>query len=71
MTVRMSYDQGRTWPFAKILHEGPAAYSCLSTLPDRSVGCLFEAGKDGAYEKLVFARFTLPWLDEELLSNKK
>ena len=63
MTVRASRDQGKTWPTSKLLHEGPAAYSCLTTLPDRSIGCLYEAGGEHPYEKLVFARFSLPWLE--------
>ena len=65
MTVRLSRDEGKTWPVAKLLHEGPAAYSCLTVLTDRSLGCLYEAGDENAYEKLVFARFTLPWLEQD------
>ena len=60
--VRLSDDEGQTWEFGKVLHEGPSAYSCLTVLPDRSVACLFEAGEESAYERLVFARFTLNWL---------
>ena len=26
MTVRLSDDEGKTWPVARVLHEGPAAY---------------------------------------------
>jgi hypothetical protein len=40
-----------------MLHEGPAAYSCLADLTDGSVGCLYEAGEDSTYEHLVFERF--------------
>ncbi|MHC4404801.1 MAG: sialidase family protein, partial [Planctomycetota bacterium] len=40
MTVRLSYDEGKTWPVAKVIHEGLAAYSDLVVLPDRSIGCL-------------------------------
>jgi sialidase-1 len=62
MTVRMSYDEGQTWPVAKLLHEGPAAYSCLAVLPDRRIGCLYERGGEHSYETISFARFTLRWL---------
>ncbi len=62
LTVRVSRDQGETWPDARLLHEGPSAYSCLAVLPDRSVGCLFEAGEQNAYEKIKFARFSVPWV---------
>ena len=59
MTVRVSDDGGQTWPVKKVLHEGPAAYSCLTVLPDGSVGCLYECGEEGPYEHLVFERFSL------------
>jgi sialidase-1 len=61
LTVRMSPDAGQTWPFATVLHAGPAAYSCLTVLPDGSIGCLYEAGQRHAYEKIVFARFSPAW----------
>ncbi len=64
MTVRLSYDEGETWPVERILHEGPAAYSCLAALPDLSIGCLYERGGKSAYETIAFARFTLGWLTE-------
>ena len=38
MTVRVSYDEGKSWPVSKVIHEGPAAYSCLTRLPDGSIG---------------------------------
>ena len=59
MTVRISRDGGKTWPHQKLLHKGPAAYSCLAALPDGDVACLFEAGVDLAYEHIVFERFPL------------
>ena len=62
MTVRLSENDGTTWPVARLLHAGPAAYSCLAVLPDGSVACLFENGTETAYEKITFARFPLGWL---------
>ncbi|MDA2927701.1 glycoside hydrolase [Acidobacteria bacterium AH-259-G07] len=62
MTVRMSYDEGKTWPISNVLHDGPSAYSCLSVLPDLSIACLYERGNDQPYEKITFARFNLDWL---------
>lgn len=64
MTIRLSIDDGKTWPGERLLYEGPSAYSCLATLPDGSVGCLYECGQKSAYEKIVFARFTLGWLNQ-------
>jgi sialidase-1 len=59
MTVRLSRDQGGAWQGSLVLHDGPAAYSCLAVLPDGRIGCLFEAGKESAYETIRFARFSL------------
>jgi len=64
MTVRLSYDEGRSWPVAKQLHAGPAAYSCLTVLPDLTAACLYERGESKAYEKITFARFSLGWLTD-------
>jgi sialidase-1 len=62
MVVRVSYDEGASWPLSRIVHEGPAAYSSLIVLPDRSIGLLFERGDRSPYERITFARFTLEWL---------
>lgn len=62
LTVRLSYDEGATWPVARTLYEGPSAYSCLAVLPDMSIGCLYERGEKSPYETITFARFSLEWL---------
>src|SRR5262249_11833235 len=62
LTVRLSADEGRTWPVRRVLHEGPAAYSCLAELPGGAVGCLYERGDAYPYERITFARFSLGWL---------
>lgn len=62
LTVRLSTDDGKTWPHAKELHSGPAAYSCLTVLPGGDVGCLYERGQKGPYETLTFATFPRAWL---------
>jgi sialidase-1 len=66
LTVRLSQDDGQSWStaHAKILHEGPAAYSCLAVLPNGEIGCLYECGQKSAYETITFARFTREWLAE-------
>ena len=63
MTVRLSYDEGKTWPVSKRLHDGPSAYSCLAILPDGDIGCLYEGGRT-RYGEIVFARFSLEWLTD-------
>lgn len=60
MTVRVSYDEGKTWPASKLIHQGGGAYSNLVRLADGRIGLLYE--KDN-YAEIVFASFTLEWLD--------
>lgn len=62
MTVRFSRDGGKTWPLAKELHAGPAAYSCLTVLPNGEIGCLYERGDKSPYETITFARFPAAWV---------
>src|SRR5262249_21951912 len=64
LTVRLSRDEGKTWPTARELHAGPAAYSCLAVLPDRTIACLYERGEKNPYETITLARFPLSWLTE-------
>jgi sialidase-1 len=59
MTIRASYDEGKSWPVAKVLMEGSGAYSDLAVLPDGRIGCLFEIG---GYKQIVFMTFPLQWL---------
>lgn len=62
LTVRLSEDGGATWPAARVLHEGPAAYSALAVLPDGRVACLYERGRKSPYEALTLARFPVGWV---------
>ncbi len=59
MTVRLSRDDGKTWPAALELHPGPSAYSSLAVLADGRIGCLYECGGKSPYEKIVLDRFGL------------
>ena len=63
MTVRMSPDGGGTWPVARELFAGPAAYSCLVALGKDEAGCLYERGLKNPYQQIVFARFSRDWLE--------
>jgi sialidase-1 len=61
LTVRLSYDEGKTWTKGKTIYPGPAAYSTLTVLENGDIGVLFE--KDG-YTENTFVRFSLDWLTE-------
>ncbi|MGV3723296.1 MAG: sialidase family protein [Actinomycetota bacterium] len=64
LTLRHSRDGGKTWPKSLTLHAGPSAYSCLTALPGRRFGCLYERGDANPYERITFARLELKLLTE-------
>jgi sialidase-1 len=64
MSIRLSYDDGKTWKEVRQLHGGPAGYSSLAVLPDLTIACLYERGDQRYYEKITFARFNLEWLTQ-------
>ena len=61
---RSRYDEGKSWPFSKVIHEGPAAYSCLTRIPDGAIGILYETGEKNPCETIRFARFGIRWLTD-------
>jgi sialidase-1 len=61
MTVRLSYDEGDTWPVSRLIYAGPSAYSCLTVMSDKSIGLLYEKGD---YGTISLARFNLAWLTD-------
>ncbi|MGC9328256.1 MAG: sialidase family protein [Candidatus Hinthialibacter sp.] len=62
MTIRISYDEAKTWGASRRIYEGPSAYSDLAVLPDYQVALLYERGEKSPYETITFARMTLGWL---------
>ncbi len=66
MTVRLSYDEGETWPISRLVNADFCAYSCMAALPDGTVGLLYEhKGPDAdtpGLEDLIFARINEAWL---------
>ena len=59
LSIKVSRDDGETWPVNKTLDPEPSAYSDLAVLPDGTVLCLYEAKSD-----IVMARFDLDWINE-------
>ena len=66
LTIRLSYDEGRTWPVARSLEPGRSGYSDLAAGTDGAIYCLYERGiaDNGRFvnKNLGFASFTLEWL---------
>jgi sialidase-1 len=63
LVVRISYDEGETFPVERPIAAGHAAYSDLSILKDRSVGVLWERGADHGYQTITFTRLTREFLE--------
>ncbi len=58
MTLRASFDGGRSWPIAQQINDRPAGYSDLAT-DARTVHCLFEAGDQTYNERIEYVRLSL------------
>jgi len=56
MAIKVSYDDGNTWPTSRTIFKGPSAYSDLVAFDGR-IGLYFEAGKEGPYEGIVWESF--------------
>jgi sialidase-1 len=52
MVVRVSSDEGKSWPKEIPVFSGSSGYSCLVQLPDGNIGLLYERDE---YKKIVFA----------------
>ncbi|MCA8973479.1 MAG: exo-alpha-sialidase [Planctomycetes bacterium] len=60
-SVRISYDEGRTWIESKMIHRGAYAYGCLAAADERRLGVLYEAA---GYARIEFATMTVEWLSD-------
>lgn len=70
LTVRHSGDGCRTWTHARPLYEGPSGYSDLGELPDGTILCLYERGRENYRQRITLARFTLQWLSSTAKSDR-
>ncbi|HAC92053.1 MAG TPA: exo-alpha-sialidase [Planctomycetaceae bacterium] len=60
LSIKLSHDDGKTWPVIKTLEPGKSAYSDLAVLPNGTVLCLFERANS-----IDCARFNLEWLGQD------
>ncbi len=64
LTVRLSEDDGRTWPVGRTVCEGPAGYSALAVAQEGAILCAYETLTDKGFSgTIMLARFNLEWLD--------
>ena len=61
LVVKMSCDDGKSWPIRKTIEPGFAAYSTLARLPDGTFGLLWESDE---YRRITFSTFDRRWLGD-------
>ena len=75
VSVKLSYDEAKTWPVMKAIEAGPSAYTDLAVGPDGTIYCFYERGKtDRLTKSLCLATFSLEWLSggaDRLISPSK
>ena len=55
MSLKISYDEAKSWSDSLVLHPGPSAYSDLTLLKKGNImACLYEAGEKSPYEGIIF-----------------
>lgn len=64
LTVKVSYDQGKTWPVSRVIDAGSSGYSTVIRLKNGDVGVLYERGGPLAIRWITFARFNLKWIEQ-------
>lgn len=64
LSVKLSRDEGATWPVNKLLEDGPSAYSDLAVTKSGTILCFYGAGSKLSFagSALRLARFNLEWL---------
>lgn len=69
LSIKLTRDEGETWPVNKVLEPGFSGYSDLAVAKDGTILCFYERGstdgKSGTRtDKLTLARFNLEWLTD-------
>lgn len=61
LTIRISYDEGKTWSTGKTIYTGGAAYSSLTLLKNGEIGLIFEKDE---YKDNTFVSISMKWLTD-------
>lgn len=66
LSVKVTYDEGKTWTVNKSIEEGFSAYSDIGVTPTGTILCFYgRSSKAGfAGDRLTLARFNLAWLTD-------
>ncbi|GGK33989.1 hypothetical protein GCM10007962_30550 [Yeosuana aromativorans] len=61
-SIKISYDEGKTWPVSKVIFKGKSGYSCLTQLQNGRIGLLYEKENRGA---IYYRNMSLDWLESK------
>jgi sialidase-1 len=67
LSIKLTYDEGETWPVNKVLEPGFSGYSDLAVEKDGTILCFYERGSADGKSRigpLTVARFNLEWLTD-------
>ena len=66
LSIKLSRDEGSTWPVNKLLENGPSMYSDLAVTPTGIILCFYGRGTQPGFagSSLTLARFNLEWLTQ-------
>jgi sialidase-1 len=66
VSVKISRDEGQTWPVNKLIENGPSMYSDIAVTPSGAILCFYGRGKKPGFAGvgLTLARFNLEWLEQ-------
>jgi sialidase-1 len=66
LSVKLSYDEGKTWPVTRVVEPGWSAYSDLAVTPRGTILCFYGRAEKQHFagDRLTLARFNLEWLTD-------
>jgi sialidase-1 len=66
VSVKISYDEGQTWPVSKTIEEKWSAYSDIAVTHAGTILCFYGRGEKANFagDRLTVARFNLEWLTD-------
>lgn len=71
VSIKISRDEGQTWPVNKLLEDGPSMYSDIAVTKSGTILCFYGRSGDSqgvaafAGGRLTLARFNLEWLEQD------
>lgn len=67
LTLKMSENEGGTWPVKRLLHAGSSGYSDIAVAPNKTIYVLYEGNLNPAIKgnSITVLRFQLDWIGQK------